>query len=286
MRKLWIIAGIALVLVGIAGVASNGWQTEREMETVEKKWSFDGQSLQRLQIKSDYNVDIAFVRSTDGTNSILLDGEGTKQMVEGTLATEIEGGTLALDLREKPHRWLSFFEFNTNRTKEKLTISVAEGIRLDTLQLKLNSGNLSLKDAALIGLGETIIDIDSGNITIDNYKADRLDIDVDSGNVTASGVTASVKIGTDSGNMRLTDVSGPAELEVDSGNIRLYKLTGDDTTIDTDSGNVYVQVPAGFGGFYDVKVDSGRAKYPESKRETTEYIKVRADSGNVTIEEK
>lgn len=286
MRKLWVVGGIALILVGVAGIASYGWRTGGDLDPVEKTWSFDAQSLQRLQIKSDYNVDIAFVRSTDGTNSITLVGEGTKRMVEETLATEIGNGALELDLRQNPERWFHFFDFDSFRAKEKLTIAVADGVRWETLQLSMDSGNFTLKDAALIALGETIVDIDSGNVTIDNYKADRLDVDIDSGNVTGNGVTAAVKVDADSGSIRLNDLSGPSEIEVDSGNIRLYKLTGDDATIEADSGNVYVQVPTGFGGFYDVKVDSGKTNYPESKRTTTEYIKVRTDSGNVTIEEK
>lgn len=286
MRKLWILAGIILVLIGVGGLAAYGWETDNDLEPLEKKWSFDAQSLHSLRIKSDYNIDIKFVRSTDGTNSIALKGEGKKKMIEDTLATEIENGVLSLDLREKPTRWLNFFNFNIRRANEELTISIAEGAKLDTLRVDMDSANVSLKDAALIDLGEANIDLDSGNVSIDNFKADRLIVSADSGNVTANGITAAVKIDTDSGNMRLTDVAGPTELEVESGNIRLYKLTGDDTSIEADSGNVYVQVPSGFGGFYDVQVDSGSVKYPDSKRETTEYIKVRADSGNVTIEEK
>jgi len=49
---------------------------------------------------------------------------------------------------------------------------------------------------------------------------------------------------------------------------------------------VYVQVPSDFAGFYDVQADSGRVSYPDAKRQTTDYVKVRADSGNITIEQK
>ncbi len=286
MKKAWVFGGIALILIGLGGIASYGFSTEQNLEPVEKTWSFKADSLQRLQIKSDYSVSITFVRSTDGNNSIHLTGEGTEKMVEDTLVTEIQNGELALDLREKPKRWFSFFNINTHSAKENLTIALADGVRFDALDLKLDSGNVTIKDAELAAIDSAKIDIDSGNVTLDRFKSGQLEVDVDSGNVTANGLTAAVKVSSDSGNIRLNDVSGPADLKVDSGNIRLYKLTNDEANIKADSGNVYVQVPSDFAGFYDLKVDSGSISAPESKRLTTDYVKVRSDSGNIKIEQK
>ncbi|WP_027087084.1 DUF4097 family beta strand repeat-containing protein [Cohnella panacarvi] len=285
VRKLWVVSGIALVLIGVAGVASYNWRTGGDLTPVEKAWTFDKQALQRLEIKSDYNVEITFVRSTDGTNSIRLVGEGTEKMASDTLATEIADGALELDLRQKPERWFHFFDFNSFRAKEELTIALADGAQWDALDLKLDSGNATITDAAIAAPRRTNIDIDSGNVTIERFKGDELNIDIDSGNVTADGVEAKLTVDADSGNMRLNDVAGAADLSVDSGNIRLYKLTNAETNIEADSGNIYVQVPPDFAGFYDAQADSGRVKHPESKRLTTDYVKARADSGNITIEQ-
>lgn len=286
VRKLWVLSGVALVLIGVAGIASYNWKTGGDFTPVEKSWTFDKQALQRLQIKSDYNVEITFVRSTDGSNSISLIGEGTERMVSDTLVTEIADGALKLDLTQKPKRWFHFFDFDAFNAKEKLTIALADGAQWDALDLKLDSGNVTIRDAAIAAPKNTNIHIDSGNVTLDGFKGEQLDVDIDSGNITANGIEAAVTVDADSGNIRLNDLAGPADLSVDSGNIKVYKLTNAETTIDADSGNVYVQVPSDFAGFYDVQADSGRVSYPDSKRETTDYVKVRADSGNITIEQK
>ncbi|MFC5531128.1 DUF4097 family beta strand repeat-containing protein [Cohnella yongneupensis] len=285
-KRLWIISGIALILVGLAGIASYGWHTGGDLNPVEKSWAFDKQALQRLEIKSDYNVEISFVESSDGLNSIRLVGEGTEQMARDTLSTDIADGALKLDLTQKPHRWFHFFDFDSFNAKEKLTISLAAGVQFDSLDLKLDSGNITVTNASLAAPRDTKIKIDSGNVTLNKFKGTQLDIDIDSGNVTANGLAAKVSVDADSGNIKLYDVAGAADLSVDSGNIKLYKLTNEDTTIKADSGNVYVQVPKGFAGFYDLQADSGSIHRPESKRETTDYVKVRTDSGNITIEER
>ncbi|MBO9598691.1 MAG: DUF4097 family beta strand repeat protein [Cohnella sp.] len=286
VRKLWVVSGVALVLIGVAGIASYNWRTGGDLTPVEKSWTFDKQALQRLQIKSDYNVEITFTKSTDDTNTIRLVGEGTEKMVSDTLVTEIADGALMLDLRQKPQRWFHFFDFDSFRGKEKLTIALADGAQWEALDLKLDSGNVTITDAAIAAPRSTKIDIDSGNVTLNRFKGGELNIDIDSGNVTANGLEANVTVDADSGNMRLNDVAGTADLSVDSGNIKLYKLTNAETDISADSGNVYVQVPSDFTGFYDAQADSGRVKHPESKRLTTDYVKVRADSGNITIEQK
>lgn len=286
MKKLWVIGGVVLVLIGLGGIASYGFRTDGDLEPVEKTWSFRANELNNLKIKSDYNVDITFVRSTDGNNTISLNGEGTEKMVADTLVTEIENGALLLDLRKKPDRWFEFFNIDAFRGKETITIALTEEARWDALDLDLDSGNVTIKDAELATIGRASIDIDSGNVTLDRFKSEQLEVDIDSGNVTANGLTATVKASADSGNVRLNDLSGAANVEVDSGNIRLYKLTNDEAVLEADSGNVYVQVPADFGGFYDLKADSGSVSAPESKRLTTDLIKVRTDSGNIKIEQK
>lgn len=285
MKKLWYLSAFALIIIGLAGVMASNWKTTEPLPEFEKQWTFNASDLRNLHIVSDYDVNVTFVKSTDGNNSITLNGHGTEKMIEKTMKTEISSQSLRLDLIQLPKKYFNFFDFSITNSKEEIVIAVTDDALLESLQLKLDSGNVNLVDAALVKIEDASISLDSGNLKITNFKSDRLDIDMDSGNITGDKITSEITASADSGFIKLTDATGRTHLSVDSGNIKLYKLDTSDSEISADSGNVYVQVPSSFGGFYDLQVDSGNISSPDSKRETKDYIKVRVDSGNIKIEQ-
>jgi len=285
MRKLWYLTAICLIVIGIAGAISHDWNSnEKDMKEYEKEWTFSAEELRELSIASDYDVGMTFVKSSDGRNSIRLNGRGTERMISEVRNASIADRALKLELIRKPKRFVNFFNFAFGANRQELIVSVTDDALLDRLKLKLDAGNISLKDAALMKLGAVELDSDSGNLTLNNFRSDTLEIDLDSGNIRGNEVAANLKASLDSGNVTLEKVTGKVELSADSGNIRLTKLDSADTDISADSGNVYVRVPADFAGSYDVKTGSGRVRAPESKHETTDYVKVRAGSGNITVE--
>jgi len=285
-KSLWYLTACAFIVIGVAGVLAFGWKTADALPEFEKKWSFESADLRKLAINSDYAVDITFVKSTDGTNSITLKGAGKEKMIEKIQATEISSQSLQLDLVQTPRKWVTFFHFNSQNVKEQLLISVKDDFVLDRLELELDSGNLKINDAVNAQLEDTQLSVDSGNITLNNFKSTRLDLDIDSGHIKGDQLTADLTASVDSGNIEIKNVIGRSSISIDSGNVRLYKLDNSPTEISADSGNVYVQVPASFAGFYDLEVDSGNISAPEAKRETKDYIKVETDSGNIKIEQK
>jgi hypothetical protein len=286
MRKLWYLTAFSLIVIGLAGVIANGWKTSDKLPEFEKSWTFNAADLRKLHLTSDYNVDVTYVKSTDGKNTITLKGKGTEKMIEKTKSTEISSQSLDLNLTQMPKKYVNFFDFSWVDVKEELVISVTDDASLDSLKLELNSGNVHLNGASLLKIKEADITIDSGTLTINDFKSDRLDIRMDSGNVTGNQVTTDLTASADSGNIKIENMAGPANLTVNSGNIRLYKLDNAPTEVASDSGNVYVEVPASFAGFYDLQTDSGNVHAPDPKRETKDYVKARVDSGNITIEQR
>jgi len=288
-RTFWYFTAFCLIVIGIAGLLTlKDWKLESDdkLPTFEKTWTFSAPELRKLQIVSDYNISVTFAKSTDGLNSIRLNGRGSDKMIDKIMSTRISDQSLKIDLTKMSKNFFSFFNFSISNVKEELMISVTDDALLDSLKVKLDSGNLTVKDAALIPIRDAELSSDSGNMTIDNFTSDHLKIKVDSGNIKGNGITAELKASTDSGNITLEGVKGITKLSVDSGNIKLYRLDTSNTDLSADSGNVYVQVPSSFAGVYDLRVDSGRIKAPSSKNETTDYVKARVDSGNITIEEK
>ncbi len=286
MRKFWYFTAFCLIVIGIAGAANHNWNAvDKNMRDFEKKWTFSAEELRDLNIKSEYNVTMTFVKSTDGTNTIQLTGRGTEKMAETVQATEISGRKLDLELIRLPRRYMNLFGFNLEHPTERFVVSVTDEAFLDRLRIKLDSGNLELNNAAAIRISSAVLDSDSGNLSLGEFASETLEIDVDSGNVKAERVTADLTASIDSGNITIENMTGKANLSADSGNVKLYKLDSSDASISVDSGNAYVRVPADFSGTYDLKADSGRVRAPESKRGTDAVIKVRTDSGNITIEE-
>jgi hypothetical protein len=286
MKKLWYLSAFALIVVGVVGLLATDWKTNEDLPSFEKKWTFESASLNKLTISSDYDVDITFVRSTDGTNSISLKGAGKEKMIERIQNTEISNQSLQLNFVQTPKRFINFFNFDFRNTKEELIISVKDDVLLDTLALKLDSGHIRMTDATNIQLTDVKVSLDSGNLTLNNFKSTRLDVEIDSGSFKGDQVTAELTAEVDSGNIELKNTTGTANISVDSGFVKLYKLDTNNTDISVDSGTVYVEVPSSFAGYYDLKVDSGTVNAPDSKRDTKDYIKVRVDSGMIKIDQK
>ncbi len=286
MRKFWYLAALCLIAIGIAGAVNHDWnKVDRNLRNFEKKWTFSAEELRELSIKSEYNVSMTFVKSVDGTNSIELKGHGTERMVETVQAAEISGRKLELELIRLPRKYINLFDFSFDPPTEQFVVSVTDEALLDRLKLKLSSGNLDLKDASLLRISSAVLDSNSGNLSLGEFVSETLEIDVDSGNVKGDRVTANLTASIDSGNITIENMTGKADISADSGNVKLYKLDTSDTNISVDSGNAFVRLPASFAGTYDLKADSGRVRAPESRNETNDTIKVRTDSGNITIEE-
>jgi len=286
MRKFWYLAAFCLIAIGIAGAVNHDWnKVDRNLRDFEKKWTFSAEELRELSIKSEYNVSMTFVKSVDGTNSIELKGHGTERMVETIQAAEISGRKLELELIRLPRKYINLFDFSFDPPTEQFVVSVTDDALLDRLKLKLSSGNLEIKDASLLRISSAVLDSNSGNLSLGEFVSETLEIDVDSGNVKGDRVTANLTASIDSGNITIENMTGKADISADSGNVKLYKLDTSDTNISVDSGNAFVRLPTSFAGTYDLKADSGRVRAPESRNETNDTIKVRTDSGNITIEE-
>ncbi|XID91199.1 DUF4097 family beta strand repeat-containing protein [Paenibacillaceae bacterium WGS1546] len=286
MRKFWYLTAICLIAIGVYGALNNDWTAgDKDLIDFEKEWTFSADELRDFSVDSSYNVSVKFVKSTDGRNTIHLAGRGTERTAEQAQAAEISGGSLQLDLVRKPARFLNVFNFDFRHNRQQFVISVADGSRFDKLQLKTRSGNVHMDDASILDIAAAKVSANSGNVTIDGFRGGTLDVDVRSGNVKIGQATANLNASTNSGNLTVEDLTGPARLSANSGNVKLYKLDNADADVSTGSGNAYVQVPFGFPGFFDTKAGSGRTRTPEARRETSDSVKVRTGSGNITIEE-
>jgi hypothetical protein len=282
MRTLSILIGVILVLFGVWTLSADRWKPAEPLTDLSGSWPFASGELRDLQVKSDDELEIRFVNSVDGTSSVTLDGKGTQKMADTVAGAHLSSGKLELDLRDTSNHWFDWFRFGSSGRRQQLVVSLTDDALLDSLKVQSDSGTLSLTEAR-VKIAD--LSMDSGSVTISNLTAQHLKLQADSGSIRAEGINADSDIRADSGSIRLERVTGPTRVSADSGSIRLYKEDTSATDIQADSGSVYLHMPASFAGTYDLQADSGSIHAPESKGQTADVVKVRADSGSIRVEQ-
>lgn len=227
--------------------------------------------------------------------------------------------TKVADLEVKSHSGdINVADFNvkkfvssTNSGELKVT-----NLQADTAQMATSSGDLKLATIK----ANTAIETGSGKTEITNLTGD-LEVNGGSGDVTASGVKAKkLKIAIDSGDIELTDsitdlavlttssgdidanTNGIVQAESNSGSIELEGVTNDLTaktssgdvdaafikqvkniSINTDSGEVELEIPGDFKAIYETSSNSGSVKVPTSDSNTANRVTVKTSSGDIKI---
>ncbi|WP_219639169.1 DUF4097 family beta strand repeat-containing protein [Cohnella sp. CFH 77786] len=279
MRKRWVTAGAILVAIGLLGLKVP--EFGKPSRTIEKTWPFQTGELRELYVQSDYRADVKFAVSENGSNSVHLQGQVADKMIEAVQRTNLSDGKLSLELR-RPGWNFGFLDIGSGRAKQEIVVTLAKGTKLENLAIHMDSGSLTLEDAAADAVDITM---DSGSVTLKRLSSGKLTLKSDSGSIEGSDIQADTTVKADSGSVKLERATGRMNLQADSGSIKLYKDDTADTEIHADSGSVYVHLPASFAGSFDLKSDSGSVNAPESKGETNDLVKVRADSGSIRVEQ-
>ncbi|MCC3375125.1 DUF4097 family beta strand repeat-containing protein [Cohnella sp. REN36] len=304
--KRWLLIALGLILIGAGGLAfyqlNYGNKGSKDLAFHEQKWVFDKDELHALNVYNDYKrIDVKFVPSKDGKDTILFEGKVEKEIADRLRETRLSNGALTLNLNEKS-RWFVFdFNFVKFNESQTVTVALADGALLDSLVVKSDSGSVHLNDASaregtvksdsgsvhLANISGTNWSVggDSGSIQLAGYTGESLTVKSESGSIQGESIKAKLQTSADSGSTKLSGVTGAVVVRSQSGSVRVQKEDTSDVDVKTDSGSVRIQLPSSFGGFYDLKSDSGSIKAPESKRETKELIKVRTDSGSIRIEQ-
>lgn len=256
--------------------------------------------LKELAITADsLGVEVAFVPSTDGKNSIHLAGKAKPEVIDQIKSARVDNGRLELRMKEKWH--FGLFDFSGWNDKQMITVALTEEDRksLEVFKLSSDSGSVRVDgvmavngsvqtDSGSIKLGsfqgETwSLKSDSGSIKLDSFNGGSLSMASDSGSIHAGTIRAKLKTSSDSGSITVDHLSGAAEVKSDSGSIRIVKDDGTGANVSSDSGSVRITVPAAYSGSYDLKSDSGSIHNPDPVGTSGELIKVRTDSGSIRI---
>lgn len=315
--KKWSFLAVVFIIAGFAGMAFQGFKFGDDLPFTEQKWSFGSGELKNLTIDTDYNIDLNFIDSPDGTNYVQVEGNMDQEVIDKLKNTKLSNQSLNVDLREDKNNW-SFINISFQSTKQQITVALADkgelldsfivrggssnvesaGVRSKEINIDITSGNIKLADAQS---NQIQVKGTSGNITLDNIQGDTtvklfsgniklnqiegtLSAKGTSGNITADQIQGDTEASVTSGNIKFNAFTGNGKFKATSGNITLSGQRSDSLDIEVTSGNARLSEDPEFKGFYDLQTGSGNIKAPDSPQQSKDVIKVRAGSGNIRIQ--
>ncbi|HEY2491433.1 MAG TPA: DUF4097 family beta strand repeat-containing protein [Paenibacillus sp.] len=270
--------GLILVIIGFAGMAFNRFEFGDDLTVYNKKWTFEPNTLHTLKMNSDYSADVNFVESTDGTDSIVLDGPLENQTITFMEQATLNNGIFDMNLTKGDT--VRFFNISFQSKKLKITVSISDPNQLQEVAFQFNSNNANINN---LTAKNTAIVTRSGNLSLESITSDQLLLDVKSGNITGHMINANTTAASNSGNIRLDDLSGNSTISVSSGNIRITQKGAASLDLSASSGNVTLTPDVDFKGTYDLQASSGSVHSPDSLRQSDDLIKIRTHSGNITV---
>lgn len=297
--------GVILIVIGVIALLYYGTNNASGGATsVEYDHKVHlGQEMREIRIETDnLSLDVNFVASTTGGNSVHIQGKAPEEIVEQIRSAAVENGVLHLRFVEKkPWFKRGFIQFGRWNEKQRITVSLTDEAMasLQVFKASSDSGSLSVNGAAVqesvitadsgsIRLGSLqggtlTVKTDSGSIRLEQYEGKSLSLRSDSGSIHAGIVHAGLTAHSDSGSITINELAGAGNIRTDSGAIRIVK--GDDTgaVVTSDSGSVRMTVPASYSGSYDVKSVTGSVRFPDPVGTSGEVIKVRTGSGSIQI---
>ncbi|EAK8405781.1 DUF4097 domain-containing protein [Listeria monocytogenes] len=205
------------------------------------------------------------------------------------------------------------FVSSTNSGELKVSNLEANTAQMATSSGDLELSNMKANSSVETGSGQTDLtnltgDLEvnggSGDVNVTGIKAKKLKIAIDSGDIelTSGTVTDLAVLTTSSGDIDAS-TKGKVQAESNSGFIELAGITNDVTAktssgdidvafikqvkniaINTDSGEVELELPGDFKAIYEASSNSGSIKVPTSDSNTDNRVTVKTSSGDIKIE--
>lgn len=270
------LGGLILIIIGVVGMSSNKFNFGDDLTEYHQKWNLDTDTLSHLVINSEYDTDIEFVHSSDGTQSIEIQG-ALDDNIEQLEQIRLENGKLEINMIDDS---IHFISVSFRSHKVHLTVSLPNENPLTDVNVDFNSSNGTVSNLTAQNVDLTA---SSGNLTLQSIIAKQLKIDLHSGNLTGTDIQSDTTTSVGSGNTKFINYSGIGNFSAQSGNIKLIQKGPSSLELSSKSGNVTVTPDPNFKGSFELITKSGNVHSPESLRESNDLIKVRTNSGNIKV---
>ncbi|EHC6300856.1 DUF4097 domain-containing protein [Listeria monocytogenes] len=286
LSKKLFFAGLVLFIIGAIGVAltMNKGNMIEKGEPLTKQWDLSAENINSIAFSSERDVTFEWKESTNGKNYIELKGNysaNDKKAIQKLDPVSEDGTSFNITVPEEED-WYNGFGKIYAYGQQKVTVYLTKDTKL--ADLEVNGG--------------------SGDVNVTGVKAKKLKIAIDSGDIelTSGTVTDLAVLTTSSGDIDAS-TKGKVQAESNSGAIELAGITNDVTAktssgdidvafikqvkniaINTDSGEVELELPGDFKAIYEASSNSGSIKVPTSDSNTDNRVTVKTSSGDIKIE--
>ncbi|WP_088825758.1 MULTISPECIES: DUF4097 family beta strand repeat-containing protein [Listeria] len=170
----------------------------------------------------------------------------------------------------------------TGDTNVKASSGEIEAARIDgDLTTETTSGDIDAENVT--GSAIKLVS-NSGSISADNFSAKQISLETNSGDIEGSQLDGKVHSTSSSGSIELDGLGASASAKTSSGDIELaFNQEPKTVTVDSNSGEVNVTLPAGIKAIYNVRSDSGDIKMPNNSKNASSEINAVTSSGDIKI---
>lgn len=295
-----IIIGVVIALLAFILVGFNWNSFSSSLPDEQKSYSYDLASVSSLAI-SELDADVIIVGTDDDKIKITC-----YENKKDTYTIDLQAnGNLNIQRSVYKH-WYEYIGFNISNQKRTLTVAVPRKFTgqveastmsgnldltgfesLDAVSTSTASGGINLKN--VIVANHIKASTMSGNFDLTNLHAGKdMDLDTSSGEIqfTNGKIDGNLSISSLSGNIDLADtnIKGDSSFENSSGKVNFNRLTTNNISISTLSGDVQGSI-LGDPANYTITADSlsGKIDIPNSgKGKNT--VDISTSSGNIKIE--
>ncbi len=184
--------------------------------------------------------------------SVKVKGVFTKS--EDRFKIEVEEFDGDLIIRENNRSYKSGLLVYTEEVY-RITIEIPLGV---SLKLKGDDDDYDISDVN----GNIKLDVDDGDVFLENCQGNKFDITIEDGNLDMSGGNGALWLSLDDGDLKARNCNfNDVEIRANDGNVRLETsiVSDGNYTFKTDDGSVDLKIKGG-GGEFDIRHDDGRVR--------------------------
>ena len=194
---------------------------------------------------------------------------------------KVENGVLKITVKGSPNTSFGFLRFDNSGFKTVdpiLTVVVPEGTKLDSIDMKVNAGDIRLDNRVI---DDFKADINAGNMELDGITSEKMIIETDAGNVEIFDSTIKdLDIKTDAGAISVDQsTSEKVKAGANMGNIKFYNDKFSEGEFESDMGKIAID-----GEFDKIKAESSMGEISiDSETIDDAEVEVSVDLGKISI---
>lgn len=195
-----------------------------------------------------------------------------------TINGKVENGVLNIKVKGNDAFYLNFDNAGIRPADTKLTVYVPEGTKLDSIDLEINAGNITISDRIIDSVK---VDCDAANLELSEITSDKVNVKADAGNVEISdSVFGDTQIDTSAGRVSLKDTSlGDLTVKTNMGDVNLDKVIFKKGSVNSNLGEVDVN-----GDFEELKVDNNMgAINVDNEKIADAKVELSIDLGEIVV---